>query len=92
MAKATATRKTKKKKLTGKKAKAASNQQSWQEAVDGTKDQDTFDYSPKKEYQLGDVINHPTFGQGLIDKLIDGNKIEVIFQADVKTLMHKLGR
>lgn len=46
------------------------------------------DYSMKSSFQMGDVINHPTFGQGVVEKLIDNNKIEVLFQDDYRTLMH----
>lgn len=47
------------------------------------------DYSIKGSFQTGDVINHPSFGQGVVEKLIDDNKIEVLFQDDYRTLMHR---
>ena len=47
------------------------------------------DYSIKGSFIAGDLITHPTFGQGVVEKLIDSNKIEVIFQDDYRTLMHK---
>lgn len=47
------------------------------------------EYSTKDSFQTGDVINHPTFGQGIVEKLIDNNKIEVLFKDDYRTLMHK---
>jgi hypothetical protein len=46
-------------------------------------------YSIKASFITGDVIDHPTFGQGVVEKLIDNNKIEVLFQDDYRTLMHK---
>jgi len=46
-------------------------------------------YSMKASFQAGDVISHPTFGNGIVEKLIDNNKIEILFQDDYKTLMHK---
>jgi hypothetical protein len=46
-------------------------------------------YSTKEAFALGDVIDHPTFGQGVVERLIDNNKIEVIFQDEYRTLMHK---
>lgn len=46
-------------------------------------------YTIKGSFQMGDLIEHPTFGQGVVEKLIDDNKIEVLFQDDVRTLMHK---
>ena len=47
-------------------------------------------YSPKKKFSIGDIIDHTKFGPGVIDRLIDNNKIEVIFRHDIKTLMHNL--
>lgn len=46
-------------------------------------------YTIKGSFQMGDLIDHPTFGQGVVEKLIDDNKIEVLFQDDIRTLMHK---
>jgi hypothetical protein len=46
-------------------------------------------YTIKGSFITGDVIDHPTFGQGIVEKLIDNNKIEVLFQDDYRTLMHK---
>lgn len=46
-------------------------------------------YSIKGSFIAGDVIDHPTFGQGIVEKLIDNNKIEVLFKDDYRTLMHK---
>ncbi|MGZ3789720.1 MAG: hypothetical protein ACXVLQ_14420 [Bacteriovorax sp.] len=46
-------------------------------------------YSIKESFLAGDVIDHPTFGQGVVERLIDNNKIEVLFQDDYRTLMHK---
>lgn len=50
---------------------------------------DFKEYTIRGSFQTGDVINHPTFGQGVVEKLIDDNKIEVLFQDDYRTLMHK---
>ncbi len=49
----------------------------------------TKDYTIKGSFITGDVIDHPTFGQGVVEKLIDNNKIEVLFQDDYRTLLHK---
>lgn len=47
------------------------------------------EYSIKGSFLMGDLIDHPTFGQGIVEKLIDNNKIEVLFKDDYRTLMHK---
>jgi MinD superfamily P-loop ATPase len=45
-------------------------------------------YSPRTTFVKGDIIDHPKFGPGFIDKLIDNDKIQVIFRHEVKTLVH----
>lgn len=46
------------------------------------------EYSLRMKFQLGDIIDHPKFGPGFIEKLIDTDKIQVIFRHDIKTLIH----
>ncbi len=60
----------------------------WSKALSKS-NQSGKEYTIKGSFQMGDVINHPTFGQGVVEKLIDNNKIEVIFQDDYRTLMHQ---
>ena len=44
-------------------------------------------YSIKKTFQVDQLIEHPTFGQGLVKRVIDLNKIEVNFAEENKILM-----
>lgn len=80
-----------KKKTTGaRKGKAtASIADLWLDAV-GKAGGSEKPYSPKAEFSLGDIIDHPKFGPGVVEKCFDGNKIEVIFRHEIKVLMHKL--
>jgi len=45
-------------------------------------------YAANESFEPGDRISHPTFGEGIIQKHIFPNKIEVLFRADMKTLIH----
>ena len=72
-----------------KKTKSKANEKSWEEALKSSSS-DFLDYSPKTKFSKGDLINHPKFGKGVIEKLIDKNKIEVLFRDDTKTLMHNI--
>jgi hypothetical protein len=47
-------------------------------------------YSPKTIYVVGDRIGHPTFGDGVVGKLLHPNKVEIVFQNDIKVLIHSL--
>jgi hypothetical protein len=47
-------------------------------------------YSPKETFTLDEVVNHPTFGLGLVSA-VRGDKVDIIFKADQKTLVHARG-
>ncbi|WP_082342926.1 DUF3553 domain-containing protein [Vulgatibacter incomptus] len=47
-------------------------------------------YSPKERFSEGDVVEHPTFGLGLVEG-VRHDKIDVTFKAGGKTLVHGLG-
>jgi len=44
-------------------------------------------YSAKETYAAEELIQHPSFGIGLVQE-VRGDKIQVAFKADVKTLVH----
>ena len=46
-------------------------------------------YSPTDSYVLGDVVEHAQFGVGVTTAVKAGNKIEVVFENGVKTLVHE---
>jgi len=47
----------------------------------------TRDYTITSAYLEGDVVHHPTFGPGVVQKVIPPKKMEVVFERDIKTLM-----
>ena len=59
----------------------------WMEAVNKSKAK-SQKYSPKTKFAIGDIIDHVTFGPGVVERLIDDNKIQVIFRHEIKTLIH----
>lgn len=44
-------------------------------------------YSPKDTYQVDQVIQHPTFGLGLVTA-VRGDKVDITFKSETKTLVH----
>jgi len=78
-------------KATKPKAKRASKKASvsidvlWNEAISNAT-------GPSKPYKMsadfaeGDLIDHPTFGKGVVRELIDHNKIKVIFECSEKLM------
>jgi len=60
----------------------------WEKLMTTHRDMPVKAYSTKAHFGLGDKLNHPTFGDGIVGKLIYPNKLEVIFRNDVKILIH----
>lgn len=48
-------------------------------------------YKPATTFDDGDVLSHPTFGLGLVTRVLGDGKIEVTFQAGSKVLVHARG-
>ena len=44
-------------------------------------------YSVKERFETDDVLDHPTFGIGLVQE-VNGDKMRVAFKADTKLLVH----
>ncbi len=63
-------------------------QEEWQEltASPGL----TVPYSMDRAFRLDDLIEHPTFGVGVVKAVIKPNKIEVLFASGTKSLRCKL--
>ena len=72
-----------------KKTEMRSNSKDWEEAMKETSSE-LQAYSPKSKFIKGDLINHPKFGHGIIEKLLDKNKIEVLFKDNRKVLVHNI--
>jgi hypothetical protein len=60
----------------------------WEKLMSAHRDIPVKPYSTKGLFALGDKLNHPTFGDGIVGKLIYPNKLEVIFRHDVKVLIY----
>ncbi len=78
-----------KKKTTKRKTKssAQSINDQWVEGI-ATSEADSRSYSIKNKFEIGEVIDHKTFGRGVVKSHIDNEKIEVIFETEIKTLVH----
>jgi hypothetical protein len=48
-------------------------------------------YKPTVTYAEGDVLSHPSFGLGLVTRVLDDGKLEVLFRAGSKVLVHARG-
>lgn len=60
----------------------------WNRLMNVHKNNPSKNYNIKGQFRLGDKIAHKNFGEGIVEKLIFPNKIEVIFKTDIKKLIH----
>ncbi len=44
-------------------------------------------YDPGGSYSEKQIVSHPTFGLGFVRKVIDGSKVEVVFEREVRILV-----
>ena len=47
-------------------------------------------YNLKQKFDQGDLIDHPKFGSGTVQDLIDSNKISVNFKDKTVLLIHNM--
>jgi hypothetical protein len=59
----------------------------WKQEMSKAKGE-TIPYSIRKSFQVGDVIDHKKFGPGVVQAFVGNEQIEVIFNSDIKTLVH----
>jgi hypothetical protein len=48
-------------------------------------------YDPKARFAIGEVVEHPSFGVGLVTLLPGPQKVEIAFQSGAKLLTHDRG-
>ncbi len=80
--------KKKTKKASAEEQMASSVEAEWEKLMAVHKAAAVKPYTIKTQFTIGDKLKHATFGEGIVGKLIYPNKIEVIFQHDVKILIH----
>lgn len=78
--------------------RAANRARAEQERYDGWasralgKPNDAFaKYSMERTFRLGELILHPKFGEGYVDQVLEGGKVNVMFRDGPKVLAHRHG-
>jgi hypothetical protein len=68
-------------------AKLAKAEAFFEELLAGRGTSEALAYSMTDTYKEGDLLNHPTFGLGVINETVMPNKIEVLFRQGRKLLI-----
>lgn len=89
-----ATKKASKKKASAEAesaARAVSIEAEWNRLMAEATKANKVSYSPKAALKLGDVVAHPSFGEGIVTRLQHPDKAEILFKSDLKLLIHSRG-
>ena len=59
----------------------------WQALKEISGEIEPLPYDPSASYSEKQIVAHPRFGLGFVRKVIDGSKVEVVFEREVKILV-----
>jgi len=68
----------------------AAQQEEWQAAAGEADSSLALPYDMNRSYRLNDLIDHPTFGLGVVKAVCKPNKMEVLFASGNKVMRCKL--
>ena len=74
----------------GRPAATVRHEKRWEEAIAGKGVRDFKTYSVSASFAEGDLLRHKKFGDGLVTRVIDAGKVEVLFRDEARTLAHGL--
>lgn len=60
----------------------------WEEAIMGRGADDFTAYKISGVFQVGELVRHKKFGDGVVAEIMEGGKISVIFEPGPKTLVY----
>jgi hypothetical protein len=70
----------------GRVSAAARLEEQWAKATLGRGDRDFKAYNVAGNFHEGDLVRHKKFGDGVVTRIIDAKKVEVLFRDEPRTL------
>lgn len=68
-------------------AASARQSQQWSEQMAGRNESSAAPYAMAGAFKKNSIIRHSKFGLGVVERLVDPNKMEVLFEVGTKTLV-----
>lgn len=65
---------------------ATRHEQQWEKAIAGRGVTEFKTYNVGANFHEGDLVRHRRFGDGVVTRVIDAHKVEVLFRDEAKTL------
>ena len=69
---------------------ALDREKTWEKAVSGHTVAEFKAYRVSSMFEEGELLKHSKFGDGVVTRIIDGRKIEVLFKDEARTLAQGL--
>jgi hypothetical protein len=64
----------------------ARHEREWEQAIVGRGVLEFKAYDIRTTFNEGDLVRHKKFGDGVVTRIIDGKKVEVLFRDETRTL------
>lgn len=65
-------------------------EKTWEKAIAGKAMSDFKRYNVSSTFSQGELVRHSKFGDGVVTRIIDANKVEVLFKDEARTLAQAL--
>jgi hypothetical protein len=72
------------------RSSATRHERQWEQAIAGRGVHEFKPYNPAGSFAEGELLQHRKFGDGIVTRVIDASKIEVLFQDEARTLAQGL--
>jgi len=65
-------------------------ERTWEKAIAGKGVHDFRAYRVSETFQEGELVRHSKFGDGVVTRIIEGKKVEILFKDEARTLAQGL--
>ncbi len=63
----------------------------WERAIAGQPAGAFRSYAVKEAFEVGDLVRHSKFGDGVVARVLDSKKVEILFEDGARTMAHVSG-
>jgi hypothetical protein len=74
--------------VTSEERAKRARERKWQKAVGEKPDAELLPYTPTRTFAPDELVAHQTLGSGVVLRIVDASKIEVLFRDGPRTLVH----
>jgi hypothetical protein len=68
----------------------AARELQWEKSISGKSPRDFKAYRTTQSFQQGELVRHSKFGDGVVTRVVDAHKVEILFKDEPRTLAQAL--